>query len=150
MERVAAALAAVGITEPLIREFPESTATAQEAATAIGTSVERIVKSLVFLAGEQPILVLTSGSNRVNTAALQALTGAPIKRANADQVRTATGFPIGGVPPVGHATRMPTYFDQDLLNYPEVWASAGTPHSVFAIDPATLQRITNSRVAELV
>jgi len=149
MERVVATLAALGITEPRIRKFPDSTATAAEAAAAIGTSVERIVKSLVFMAGDQPILVLVSGSNRVDTVLLQALVGAPVKRANADQVRAVTGFPIGGVPPVGHAIPLATYLDGDLLQYDEVWASAGTPHSVFPIAPETLLSITRARIADV-
>jgi prolyl-tRNA editing enzyme YbaK/EbsC (Cys-tRNA(Pro) deacylase) len=149
VERVAAALAELGIAEPRIRQFPESTATAVDAATAIGTTVERIVKSLLFMAGDKPILVLASGANRVDTTRLADLVGAPIKRANADQVRQATGFPIGGVPPIGHASPLTTYVDADLLQYDEVWASAGTPHTVFPIDPATLIGITRARVADV-
>jgi prolyl-tRNA editing enzyme YbaK/EbsC (Cys-tRNA(Pro) deacylase) len=149
VERVRATLVALGITEPRIREFDHSTATAEQAAAAIGTTVERIVKSLVFFAGESPIVVLVSGANRVDTARLGDLLGSPIKRATADQVRQATGFPIGGVPPVGLATTMATYIDKDLLTYEQVWASAGTPTSVFPIDPPTLVRITAGQVAEL-
>lgn len=149
MERVAATLAALGIVEPRIRDFPESTATAAEAAAAIGTTVERIVKSLVFMAGDTPVLVLASGANRVDTARLQELVGAPVKRANAEQVRQATGFVIGGVPPVGHAAPLRTFIDADLLRYDEVWASAGTPHSVFPIDPPTLIGITSGKLADL-
>ena len=149
MERVAAVLAELGIANASIREFPESTATAADAAAAIGTQVERIVKSLVFMAGDAPILVLVSGSNRVDTSRLEQLTGNKVRRANADEVRAATGFPIGGVPPVGHTTAMPTYVDADLLNYDEVWASAGSPKSVFAIDPATLIGITRGKLADI-
>jgi prolyl-tRNA editing enzyme YbaK/EbsC (Cys-tRNA(Pro) deacylase) len=149
VERVRATLIALGIAEPRIREFEHSTATAEQAAAAIGTTVERIVKSLVFIAGESPIVVLVSGANRVDIARLGDLIGSPIKRANADQVRQATGFSIGGVPPVGLATPMAIYIDQDLLAYEQVWASAGTPTSVFPIDPPTLVRITTGRVAEV-
>ncbi len=149
MERVTAALAELGFGRPRIRQFPNSTATAAEAAAAIGTSVDRIVKSLVFMAGDRPILVLVSGSNRVDTNRLAALVGAPIKRASADQVRAATGFPIGGVPPVGHASTLTTYIDADLLRYDEVWASAGSPHSVFPIDPPTLIGITKGHLVDI-
>jgi prolyl-tRNA editing enzyme YbaK/EbsC (Cys-tRNA(Pro) deacylase) len=149
VERVAAALAALGITDPRIRYFPNSTATAAEAAAAIGTSVGRIVKSLVFMAGDEPILVLASGANRVDTARLETVTGKPIRRANADEVRTATGFPIGGVPPLGHASAFATYVDADLLQYDEVWASAGTPHSVFAIPPEALLSITSGKLVDV-
>jgi len=149
MDRVRQALQAHGIPNPAIREFDESTATAEHAAAAIGTSIERIVKSLLFLAGEQPILALVSGQNRVDTKRLGDLLGTPIKRANADQVRQVTGFPIGGVPPVGHTNRLDTYIDHHLLDYDEVWASAGTPTSVFPIDPPTLVRITDGHVAQI-
>jgi Cys-tRNA(Pro) deacylase len=149
VDRVRQALQTFGIANPAIREFGESTATAEHAAAAIGTTIERIVKSLVFLAGEQPILALVSGPNRLDTERLATLLGQQVKRANADQVRQVTGFPIGGVPPVGHTTRLDTYIDHHLLDYDEVWASAGTPTSVFPIDPPTLVRITDGRVADI-
>lgn len=148
-ERVRAALAAHGLNDVPMREFAESTATAIDAAAAIGTTVERIVKSLVFATGEQPVLVLASGTNRVDLTKLAALVGAPLRRANADQVRTWTGYAIGGVPPVGHIQPLSTYLDEDLLRYEQVWAAAGTPNAVFAIDPNVLARITGSRVAQL-
>jgi prolyl-tRNA editing enzyme YbaK/EbsC (Cys-tRNA(Pro) deacylase) len=148
-ERVRAALAAHGLSDVPLREFPESTATAVDAAAAIGTSVERIVKSLVFASGDQPVLVLASGPNRVDTAKVAELLGAPIARANADQVRAWTGFAIGGVPPLGHATPVQTLMDQDLLQFDLVWAAAGTPNTVFAIDPAELVRITGAQVVEV-
>jgi prolyl-tRNA editing enzyme YbaK/EbsC (Cys-tRNA(Pro) deacylase) len=149
VDRVRAALAALGFPDPVIRDFDHSTATAEQAAAAIGTSIERIVKSLVFLAGEQPILALVSGPNRLDTNRLATMLGQPVKRANADQVRDLTGFPIGGVPPLGHAVPLATYVDRSLLAYDEVWASAGTPTSVFAIDPPTLVRITSGQVADI-
>lgn len=133
-----------------MREFSESTATAAAAAAAIGVRVEQIVKSLVFMAGEQPILVLASGPNRVDVHKVGALAGQPITRANADQVRQFTGFAIGGVPPVGHAQRLATYVDRDLLQYEEVWAAAGTPNRVFAIAPTDLVRITDGTVDDVV
>ena len=146
--RVVEALAALGV-EAQVTEFPQSTRTAEEAAVAVGAEVGQIVKSLVFLAGEQPILALVSGANRADPAKLAALAGAPIRRADADTVRAASGFSIGGVPPIGHATPLPTYLDRDLLRYGTVWAAAGTPNAVFPIAPAELERITGATTAEL-
>jgi prolyl-tRNA editing enzyme YbaK/EbsC (Cys-tRNA(Pro) deacylase) len=148
-ERVRASLAANGLGSAPIREFDASTATSADAAAAIGTSVERIVKSLVFMAGEAPLLVLASGSNRVDTRKLAVLAGQPVRRANADQVREATGFAIGGVPPLGHARALRTFVDRDLLQYDEVWAAAGTPNSVFAIAPEHLVRVAGGTVADV-
>jgi prolyl-tRNA editing enzyme YbaK/EbsC (Cys-tRNA(Pro) deacylase) len=148
-DRVRAALAAFGLGEVPIKAFSESTATAVEAAAAIGTSVERIVKSLVFAAGEQPVLVLASGPNRVDVTRVGQLVGAPLRRASADQVRAWTGFAIGGVPPVGHTPPLLTFLDEDLMQYDQVWAAAGTPNAVFAIAPAELARITQAMVVEV-
>ena len=139
----------LGIAEPRIHTFDDSTATAEQAAAAIGTTVERIVKSLVFMAGDEPIIALVSGTNRADTAKLQSLLGKQVKRANADQVKQATGFSIGGVPPVGHTNQLPIYVDADLLQHDEVWAAAGTPTSVFAISPQQLVTITAGRVADI-
>ena len=149
VERVCAALAASGYANPPIREFEERTATAVDAATALGTSVDHIVKSLVFMSGERPVLVLASGPNRVDVAALARLTGGSVRRANADEVRSVTGFSIGGVPPVGHAQTLTTYIDRDLLQYDVVWAAAGTNNTVFSIDPRDLARITNASVVDV-
>jgi len=150
VDRVRASLAAHGLEHLTVREFAASTATASDAATAIGTTVGRIVKSLVFLAGDQPVLVLASGPNRVDVEKVSRLLGRrPITRPNADLVKTLTGFSIGGVPPVGHAQRLATLVDRDLLEYDEVWAAAGTPKAVFAISPSDLVRITDGRVADV-
>jgi prolyl-tRNA editing enzyme YbaK/EbsC (Cys-tRNA(Pro) deacylase) len=149
VERVRSALAAHGLDGLALREFSESTATAVAAADAIGIRVEQIVKSLVFLAGAQPILVLASGPNRVDVNKVGALAGQPITRANADQVRRYTGFAVGGVPPVGHTQPLATYIDRDLLQYDEVWAAAGTPNTVFAIAPPDLVRITGGTVEDV-
>jgi prolyl-tRNA editing enzyme YbaK/EbsC (Cys-tRNA(Pro) deacylase) len=148
VERVRASLVALGVRQPDIKQFEASTATAADAAAAIGTPVGSIVKSLVFMAADLPILVLASGANRVDTERLGMLLGQPIRRADATQVREATGFAIGGVPPVGHPTLLPTYVDRDLLQYAKLWAAAGTPSAVFVIDPFTLVRITAGQVAD--
>lgn len=146
--RVAEILAALDVETSVI-EFAESTRTAEEAAAAIGTQVAQIVKSLVFMAGDMPVLALVSGTNRLDTARLREWTGAPPRRASADEVRTATGFAIGGVPPVGHSQPLHTYIDRDLTRYAVVYAAAGTPHAVFAIAPAELARITGGHVIDL-
>jgi Cys-tRNA(Pro) deacylase len=148
VRRVADALAAAGI-EASITELSQSTRTAEEAAAAIGTSVPRIVKSLVFLADGEPVLALVSGSNRVDTGRLGGALGTRIERADAARVREATGFAIGGVAPVGHATPLDVVVDRDLLQYDVVWAAAGTPNAVFPIAPADLARITDGRVVDL-
>lgn len=147
--RVRAALAALGLGTDII-EFSQGTRTAQDAAAAIGTTVGQIVKSLVFLADGRPVLVLTSGRNRVDSAKLAREAGATrIERADADRVRAETGFAIGGVPPVGHATPMDTFIDQDLLAYDVIYAAAGTPTAIFPIAPRDLIRATGGRSADL-
>ena len=148
VERVIAALRAAGV-DAAITEFGQSTRTAEEAAAAVGATVGQIVKSLVFLAGEAPVLALVSGANRADTERLAAVAGAPIRRADADAVRAATGYAIGGVPPIGHATPLRTFIDADLLRYDTVWAAAGTPNAVFPIRPAELERITGAQVVDL-
>ncbi len=147
-QRVADALAALGV-ETTVIEFAESTRTAEEAAAAASAQVGQIVKSLVFMAGDAPVLALVSGANRLDPACLGEWTGDPPRRATADQVRAATGFAIGGVPPIGHPQPLRTFVDRDLTQYETVYAAAGTPHTVFAIAPAELVRITNGRVIDL-
>ena len=150
VDRVRSALAAQGVVAMSLKQFTESTATAADAAAAIGTSVGRIVKSLVFMAGEMPILVLASGPNRVDLHKLAQLVGyQPITRANAEQVRRATGYAIGGVPPFGYPEPVQAYMDRDLLTYDEVWAAGGTPSTVFPIRPDDLLRVTGAEVAEV-
>lgn len=147
VDRVRAALAAAGLDAPL-RSFPEGTRTAQDAAAAIGVEVGQIVKSLVFAAdGGDPVLVLASGANRVDEARVGERLGRAIERAPAELVRQVTGYAIGGVPPLGHATELPTLIDEDLLRFDVVWAAAGTPRDVFAIAPADLVRATGGDVA---
>ena len=148
VERVAAALRAAGVVGD-VTEFAQSTRTAEEAATAVGATVGQIVKSLVFLAGDTPILALVSGANRADPELLAQITGATIHRADADAVRAATGYSIGGVPPIGHASPLRTFMDADLLRFDIIWAAAGTPNAVFPITPTDLQRITGAQVAEI-
>ena len=123
-----------------IRTMPESTRTAEEAAAACGCPVGAIVKSLVFRTRDdhRPVLLLVSGANRVDEAHVGAAVGAAIERPNAAFVRETTGFAIGGIPPLGHATPIATWVDQDLLAHATVWAAAGTPNAVFAVDPKAL------------
>src|SRR5215213_9983268 len=148
VQRVMDALQAAGL-EAEIHELSASTRTAEEAAAAVGTTVPKIVKSLVFLADDAPILALVSGSNRLDTDRLGSALGRKIARADATTVRAATGFAIGGVPPLGHATPLDVLIDRDLLQFDVVWAAAGTPHAVFPIAPADLVRATGGRVMEL-
>jgi Cys-tRNA(Pro) deacylase len=148
VERVIAALRAAGV-EAEVTEFGQSTRTAEEAAAAVGATVGQIVKSLVFLAGDAPVLALVSGANRADTERLAAAAGANIRRADADAVRAATGYSIGGVPPIGHATPLRTFLDADLMRYDTIWAAAGTPNAVFPIAPAELERITGAEVVDL-
>ena len=122
--------------------MPDSTRTAEEAAAACGVTVGQIVKSLVFLGAQsgKPYLLLVSGANRVDEQGVAAHLGEPLVRPKAETVRALTGFAIGGVPPLGHATKLATYIDPDLLQYDVVWAAAGTPRAVFAANPRDLQR----------
>ncbi len=135
-----------------ILELEASTRTAVEAAQAAGCEVGQIVKSLVFLleTGEEqapkPVLVLVSGSNRVHEKRLGTLLGGKLARADADTVYAFSGFAIGGVPPVGHKTQFQTYIDEDLLQYRDVWAAAGTPNAVFQISPQQLVQISHGQV----
>jgi len=135
----------------MVVELPNSTRTAIEAAQAVGCQVGQIVKSLIFMGAEsrRPILVVASGINRVDETHLALLAGEAIKKADAEFVRAQTGFAIGGIPPVGLANQMSTFIDQDLLAYQSVWAAAGTPHAVFELDPAFLERMTGGTVTNI-
>src|SRR5512138_771167 len=149
-QKVQDMLVARGFTCTVI-EHAESTRTAQEAADRAGCQLGQIIKSLIFK-GQQsgkPILVLTSGANRVNEKQISAYAGEAIGRADADFVRTVTGFAIGGVPPFGHAQPMETYMDEDLLQYPTVWAAAGTPNAIFELTPGELIELTQARIARI-
>ena len=128
--------------EVRIAIMPDSTRTAEDAAAACGCDVGQIVKSLVFRGknSRRPILLLVSGRNRVDTAKVAAVIGEALDRPDADFVRAVTGYAIGGIPPIGHDTPMATYFDTDLLAYPEVFAAAGTPNAIMAVSPAALSK----------
>lgn len=147
-ERVRTELKARG-AEGEVVELPASTRTSQEAAAAIGTTVAQIAKSLVFLAGEEPVLVIASGTNRVSMDKLSAHLGAPAARPDAETVKRLTGYPIGGVAPVGHATPLRVLIDRDLFQHEEIWAAAGTPHAVFRTTPEELARVTGGAVVDV-
>ncbi len=132
-------------------EHVESTRTAQEAADRAGCELGQIVKSLIFRGktSGKPILVLTSGTNRVDEKRITEYAGEPIGRADADFVRAVTGFAIGGVPPIGHNESMETYVDEDFLQYPTVWAAAGTPNAIFELKTEDLQKMTGGKVTQV-
>ena len=132
-----------------VKEFPEGTRTATDAARAVGCQVGQIVKSLVFVAGGNPVVALVSGANRVDEKRLGAIAGDPVVKADAETARSATGYSIGGVPPFGHATELPVFMDRDLLGYEVVWAAAGRPDSVFEIEPARLRELSGATVVDL-
>ncbi len=134
--------------EAEVLELPASTRTAEEAAKAIGCQVAQITKSLVFRTKhtDKAVLILVSGVNRVNEKTIAKEVGEEIVKADADFTREKTGFAIGGIPPVGHKQKLETYIDEDLLQYDELWAAAGTPHAVFRLEPAILQKLTDGKV----
>lgn len=140
-ERFAEAVAPLGLV-PDITRFGADTRTAEQAADAVGCPVGAIVKSLIFMDGDEPVLVLTSGSNRVDTAKIST----SLRRGDADSVRAATGFAIGGTPPFGHLSKLRTYIDQDLFQHAQVWAAAGAPDSVFPLSPEDLVRFSDGVV----
>ena len=154
VQRVLDAAAVLGLVVE-VRHFPEGTKTAVDAATAIGVEVGQIVKSLIFAAGhedgsDEVVLALVSGANQLDERKLAAAAGAQRSlRVDADRVRAATGFPIGGVPPFGLVERLRVFVDPDLLTWPQVWAAAGTWNDVFGIDPHQLVRATAGTVTEL-
>lgn len=135
----------------LVIEHTGSTRTAQEAADRAGCELGQIVKSLIFMGQEskKPILVLTSGANRVDEQLISQYTGEPIGRADANFVREVTGFAIGGVPPIGHAQKMETYLDEDFLQYQTIWAAAGTPNAIFELKTDDLQKMTGGKIVKI-
>ncbi len=148
--RVQEALHSLGMNLQVV-ELPDSTRSAVEAAQAVGCQVGQIVKSLVFRGkrSQRPILAAVSGANRVDERRLEALIGEPLGKADADFVREQTGFAIGGVPPVGHIQKLETIIDEDLFQYQEIWAAAGTPHAVFRLTPDELAKMTGGTVAAI-
>jgi prolyl-tRNA editing enzyme YbaK/EbsC (Cys-tRNA(Pro) deacylase) len=149
-QKVQDTLNALGYSFTVI-ESELHTRTAQEAADAVGCTLGQITKSLIFKgqATGKPILVLTSGSNRVDEARISAYADESISRADPDFVRAVTGFAIGGVPPVPHIQQMETYLDEDLMQYETIWAAAGTPNAVFELTPAALKAMTGGRIAQV-
>ena len=147
--RVTDAATAAGLRIEVV-EYPEGTRTAAEAAAAVGAPVATIVKSLVFLVDDVPVMALVGGDARLDEDLLLGATGgSAVGRADADVVRRATGYPIGGVPPFGHATDLPTVIDRRLLSHDAVWAAAGTPRHVFRVAPADLVRLSGGTVADV-
>ena len=146
-QKVQDALNALGF-ELTVIENATSARTAQEAADRVGVTLGQIVKSLIFKGKKsgKPILVLTSGSNRVDEKRIKAYAEEKIGRADAGFVREVTGYPIGGVPPIAHLQQMETYLDEDLLQYEVIWAAAGTPNAIFKLSPDDLQKMTGGQV----
>jgi prolyl-tRNA editing enzyme YbaK/EbsC (Cys-tRNA(Pro) deacylase) len=145
--KVQRAAVALGL-DVVVREMPESTRTAEQAAAACGVAVGQIVKSLVFVGAETgtPYLLLVSGANRVDEKRVARHLGETLSRPDADAVRRFTGFAIGGVPPFGHDQRLAIYMDEDLLRHDVVWAAAGTPRAVFPLDPGRLRDVVATAV----
>ena len=147
--RVISAAREAGL-EITTRRFPEGTKTAADAAAAIGVTVGQIVKSLVFGVDNEIVMALVSGSNQLDEKKLAAAAGgSKCSRVDADAVRAATGYPIGGVPPFGHATQLRVFVDPDLLQYDEVWAAAGTWNDNFGAAPADIVRVSGGVVTDL-
>ncbi len=149
-QKVQHALRQFGVSCRVV-ELPGSTRTSKDAAEAVGCKVEQIAKSIVFQGKQsgKPILVVASGSNRINEKKLRDLVAEPVTKADADFVRQETGFVIGGVPPVGHAKPLDIFIDEDLLKYDEIWAAAGTPHAVFKLTSAELTKIAGGKVVNI-
>jgi prolyl-tRNA editing enzyme YbaK/EbsC (Cys-tRNA(Pro) deacylase) len=149
-QKVQDALVARGYQNQVI-EFTDSTRTAEDAAAAVGCVVGQIAKSLIFrgATSQRPLLVITSGANRVHEKRAARHIGEKLEKADADYVHKTIGFAVGGVPPVGHAQPVSTYIDQDLLQYEQIWAAAGHPHAVFCLTPEELILMTSGEVIEV-
>lgn len=149
-QKIQSLLSSLGYEYAVI-EHVESTRTAQEAADRVGCELGQIVKSLIFRGktSNKPILVLTSGANRVDEKLISHYAGEPIGRADPDFVRTVTGFAIGGIPPIGHIEKMETYLDEDFLQYSTIWAAAGTPNAIFELKTEDLQKMTGGKAVHV-
>lgn len=149
-QKVQDALSAGGFANQVV-ELAESTRTSAEAAAAVGCAVGQIAKSLIFRGrtSGRAILVIASGSNRVNEKTIKVLVGENIDKADAEFVRAQTGFVIGGVPPLGHAQPLLTFIDGDLFQYAQIWAAAGHPNAVFALTPAELEAMSGGAVVAI-
>ena len=150
VQKVQDALKVLGFSIQVV-ELQATTRTSADAARAVGCQVAQIAKSLVFQTRvtHRPILVIASGSNRVNEKRVGELISEPIGKADADFVRLHTGFVIGGVPPVGHLEKLEIFIDQDLLQYEAIWAAAGSPHAVFKLTPEDLVKMTGGHVTSI-
>lgn len=136
--------------EPRVEEFPEGTKTAVDAADAIGCEVAQIASSIVLAAGDEVVVSVTSGANRVDTETVAELVEAEsVRMANADEVKEAVGWSIGGVPPFCHATEVSVFLDETLTGFETVWAAAGTPKAVFPISPEELVELSGAEVADV-
>ena len=129
-----------------VQRYPDGTRTAADAAAAVGCKIDQIVKSLVFMADVRPIIILCSGARRVDEEKLAEYIGTEIRIAGASEVRAATGYAIGGTPPLGHTVPLKTVVDPHLMEFEEIWAAAGTPDSVFPIQPKELVKATSGAV----
>ncbi|HJO41448.1 MAG TPA: YbaK/EbsC family protein [Acidimicrobiales bacterium] len=132
-----------------VQRYPDGTRTAADAAAAVGCKIDQIVKSLVFMADVRPILILCSGARRVDEEKLAEYIGTEIRIAGASEVRAATGYAIGGTPPLGHTVPLKTVVDPHLMEFEEIWAAAGTPDSVFPIEPKELVKATSGAVVSV-
>jgi len=149
-QKVQEALKALGFIDQVV-ELQSTTRTSAEAAQVLGCQVEQIAKSIVFQGKQtqKPILVIASGSNRVNENRIEDFISEPIGKADANYVREHTGFVIGGVPPIGHVEKVEIFIDEDLLRFEEIWAAAGSPNAVFKVTPSDLIKMTGGRVTSI-
>jgi prolyl-tRNA editing enzyme YbaK/EbsC (Cys-tRNA(Pro) deacylase) len=149
-QKVQDALKALGFSNQVM-ELQSTTRTSAEAAQAVGCRVEQIAKSLVFQGKRtnRPILVIASGANRVNEKRVAEFISEPLGKADADYVRKSTGFVIGGVPPIAHIEKLEIFVDEDLQQYDEIWAAAGSPHAIFRLSPSDLIKMTGGRVVSI-
>jgi prolyl-tRNA editing enzyme YbaK/EbsC (Cys-tRNA(Pro) deacylase) len=148
VRKVQSAIRQLGIEREVI-ELGVDARTSQQAADALGVGVGQIAKSLVFTVNSSPLLVIASGANRVDELKLEKLAGGKVRRADPETVKQATGYAIGGVPPLGHPAPLPVYIDPDLFQYELIYAAAGVPECVFPLTPAELVQGTGGRVADV-